>query len=249
MNCASRLPFKEVHDATDEAALFHVDLSLDSGNEVGVGTETEALSWLDATEQARYFRIRSVAVRHRFVLCRAVLRALLCNELNCTNDVLAFGTHAHGKPFATVGEVAVPVSFNVSHSGKHGLIAMTVSKTGRMPARVGVDVAERMPRKKLNHLIEGVFSPKEQAELQRLPDHLKLHTFYRFWTIKEALLKACGKGIALNLAELEVPALMRRGALCEVGQFPLISSASWQVTDVSTEYFAGAVAIECQDAT
>ena len=73
---------------------------------------------------------------------------LLCTELDCRNDHLSFGVSEHGKPFARIRGLEAPISFNVSHSGVHGLIA--VSPRGR----IGVDVEEPTSRRNLDLLIE-----------------------------------------------------------------------------------------------
>ena len=67
----------------------------------------------------------------------------------------------HGKPFALVGGVRAPISFNVSHGGQHGLIALAATE------RVGVDVEERDARRDLDGIAETVFPSAEQADLAR----------------------------------------------------------------------------------
>ena len=126
----------------------------------------------------------------------------------------------------------------MSHSGNHGLIA--VAPRGRL----GVDVEERVPRRNLENLIEGVFSPREKAELESLDGSQQLYAFFRFWTIKEALVKAHGKGLSMKVSELEIPEDMRQGATRSVGQFSQIPDASWNLEDIGTKDFAAAVAHE-----
>ena len=223
-------PFKSVGDI----AIYHVDLI------PRLGCEAEALAWLDGEEVSRWQRFQSLAARRRFVLCRAALRAILCRQIDCTNESLAFVTAKYGKPFARVEGKPVATSFNVSHSGKHGLIAVAPS------GRLGVDIEERSPRRNLENLIEGVFSSQEKAELKVLDGCQKLLLFFRFWTIKEALVKAHGKGLSLDVSELEIPAGMRHGATkskCKFTQFP---NLTWHVEDISTDEFAAAIAYEAE---
>ncbi len=221
-------PFKRI----GEIAVIHVDLIPDQWS------EAEALVWLDGEERSRWQRFQSPAAQRRYVLCRAALRAVLCRRIGCENESLAFKAAEHGKPFALVDGLPVSISFNVSHSGNHGLIA--VAPTGRL----GVDVEERVPRRKLENLIEGVFSPREKAELESLTGRQQLYAFFRFWTIKEALVKAHGKGLSMKVAELEIPEDMRRGSARSVGQFSQIPNSSWCLEDIGTEDFAAAVAYE-----
>ncbi|WP_419849931.1 4'-phosphopantetheinyl transferase family protein [Candidatus Poriferisocius sp.] len=213
-------------------AVFHVDLIPDQGR------EAEAFEWLDEEERSRWERFQSPTAQRRYVLCRAALRAILCRQIGCPNESLAFEAAKHGKPFALVNGLPASVSFNVSHSGSHGLIA--VAPRGRL----GVDVEEREPRRNLENLIEGVFSPREKAELESLDGFQQLHAFFRFWTIKEALVKAHGKGLSMKVAELEIPDDMRQGTAKSVGQFAQIPGTSWCLEDIGTQEFAAAVAYE-----
>ena len=90
-----------------------------------------------------------------------VLHSAPCSvsQLGCRNEQLAFGASDHGKPYAVVQGVVDPVSFNVSHSGAHGLIAVAAA------GRLGVDVEERRTPRDLDGLISSVMGPDEQAEL------------------------------------------------------------------------------------
>ncbi|MDE0065795.1 MAG: 4'-phosphopantetheinyl transferase superfamily protein [Acidimicrobiaceae bacterium] len=219
-----------------DVSVIHVDLVPHQRR------ETEAVAWLDAHERSRWQSYRSSAAQRRYGLCRAALRAVLCGRIGCPNNSLAFIPVEGGKPFALVDDVPVSISFNVSHSGNHGLIAVASS------GRVGVDVEERVPRRKLENLIEGVFSPQEQAELTSLDGYRRLHMFFRFWTIKEALVKAWGKGLFADVAALEIPRDMRRGAPRSVGRFAQISETYWCLEDIGSKDFAAAVAYESKSA-
>ena len=215
-----------------DIAVFHVDLISDQGR------EAEALTWLDGEERSRWQRFQSPVAQRRYVLCRAALRAVLCRRIGCPNESLAFEAAKHGKPFALINGLPASISFNVSHSGSHGLIV--VAPRGRL----GVDVEERSSHRNLENLIEGVFSPREKAELESLDGYQKLHAFFRFWTIKEALVKAHGKGLSMKVAELEIPEDMRRGAAKSICQFAQIPETSWCLEDIGTKEFAAAIAYE-----
>ncbi|MCY4194057.1 MAG: 4'-phosphopantetheinyl transferase superfamily protein [bacterium] len=216
----------------ESVEIYHVDLS------PGSGREEAPLAWLDASELDRWHRVGNPAPRRRFALCRAALRAVLCGRVGCANESLAFGFAEQGKPFAVVDGCAHPVSFNVSHSGSHGLIAVTSA------GRLGVDAEERVPRRNLEALIDGVCSPREKAELESRGDPERLHLFLRFWTVKEAVVKAEGRGLAMRAAELEVPEEMRRGAPSTVARFSQTPERSWCLEDIGAEDFAAAVAHE-----
>ena len=221
-------PFRTV----DRATVLHVNLTPHTAR------EAEAWAWLDEEEQARWQRYQHDGSRRRFALCRAALRAVLCRQLDCRNEQLAFGASDHGKPYAVVQGVAAPVSFNVSHSGAHGLIAVAAA------GRLGVDVEERRAPRDLDGLISSVLRPDEQAELALASGCRKLHLFFNFWTIKEALIKALGLGLSLDMSQFEIPSAMRHGETMIIFQFPQMPTVRWRLEDLGNEHFAAAIAHE-----
>ncbi len=225
-------PFKEV----DGVTVLHVDLRPDAGR------EAEAAAWLSDEERLRCSRFLYAGPRRRFALCRATLRALLRDRLGCDNARLTIGAFEFGKPFAALrGEIA-PVSFNVSHSGAHGLIAIAPD------GRLGVDVEERVARKGLDGLMQAALTPDERAELAASDDGVKLRGFLRLWTIKEAVIKAVGLGISMSMSELEVPPAMRRGESGGVFSLRQTPGTAWRLEDLGTDDFAAAVAHEVASA-
>lgn len=218
------------------AVVSHVDLSPHPAR------EAEAFSWLDEAERERARRFISTSPRRGFALCRAALRALLCDELRCTNEQLAFEASAHGKPFAVVQGHPADISFNVSHSGNHGLVAVAPG------GRLGVDVEECAPHRNLDVLIETVFTPDERAELALIEGEERHRAFFRLWTVKEALVKGEGTGMALDPSSFEVPPPMRRGARSAVFTFPRTPSVRWRVESLDSGDFVAAVAHETDPA-
>lgn len=161
---------------------------------------------------------------------------MLCHQLGCRNEHLAFQTSRHGKPYAIVRGQRAPISFNVSHSGAHGLIAVAPGP------QVGIDVEERVPHRHIDELVEAVFCPNERHELAAANSRDRLHLFFRLWTMKEALSKAHGMGLSLDLSRFEIPPVMRAGATS--GSARLAGKPEWRLEDISTERFAAAVAYE-----
>ena len=221
-------PFRNVGDAS----VLHVDLTPHAAR------EAEASGWLDGQERSRWQQYRHEGPRRRFALCRAALRAVLCGRLGCRNEQLGFGASAHGKPYALIHGAAAPVSFNVSHSGEHGLIALAAA------GRLGVDVEERGPRRHLDELIRAVLGPAEQAELALARGSCKLHLFFHLWTMKEALIKALGLGLSLDMSRLEIPLAMRHGKRTSIFRFPEVPAVRWRLEDLGNESFAAAIACE-----
>lgn len=214
------------------ADVVHVDLSPHPDR------EREAFRWLDAEEQARWRGFRLDAPRREFALCRAALRVILRHRLTCSNEELAFEEGEHGKPSAVVRGQPASVSFSVSHSGRHGLIALA----GR--GRLGVDVEPRSTRRNLDVLIGETLTPAEQSRLAGAGANRRRQLFFRLWTMKEALVKALGTGFQLHISEFEIPAAMCNGKrLCEF-RFPHLPELRWRLENLGNPQFAAAVAHE-----
>ena len=215
------------------ADVVHVDLSPHPAREAA------ALERLCGDERARWNRFRHEGRRRQYALCRAALRAVLCGRLGCADEGLSFSETERGKPAAMLSDVPAPVSFSVSHSGVHGLIAVATA------GRLGVDVEERVPRRDLDALMVAVLTPDERAEIEAAGAGGRIGRFYGLWTIKEALVKALGTGLQLDPAGFAVPAAMRRGVTTGAFRFPHLPAVTWRVENLGNEHFAAAVAHEC----
>ena len=200
--------------------------------------EREALGWLDEDERSRRDRFRHEGRLREYTLCRAALRAILCDRLVCGNDELSFRESERGKPGALLRGASAPVSFSVSHSGRHGLLAFAPD------GRLGVDVEEPVARKDLASLMAAVLTPDERTEIEAAGAEQRLGRFYGLWTVKEALLKALGTGLQLDMAGFEVPPAMRRGVVTGEFRFPHLPAVTWRVDNLGNEHFAAAVAHE-----
>ena len=219
-------PWREV----DGATILHVDLTPD------VEREVYALSLLDDEEAKRWGRFLSERARREFALCRAALRVSLCERLGCEGRALSFGYGEHGKPFARINGACVEIGFNVSHSGRHGLIAIAPHDC------LGIDVEERVAQRDLEGIGSLVYGPAERRLLVAAASREKVHLFYRLWSMKEALIKAIGAGFSLSPARFEVPAPMLHGAQLGVFRFPHGPSEAWRLLDLGETRFAAALA-------
>ena len=215
-----------------DIVVLHVDLSPNPER------QAVALRWLVEPERRRRDCFKHAGARRRFELCRAALRAILCLRLGCDNSDLAFGYSKYDKPFALLDEEPAPISINVSHSGNHGLIALTPK------GRIGIDVEVRSHRRDFDRLIEAAFGKNEQAALNQAKGSDKTHLFYKLWTIKEALIKALGTGLSYDPADFEAPASMRETAESALHYFPRLPALQWRVKDLGTMKFAAALALE-----
>jgi 4'-phosphopantetheinyl transferase len=169
--------------------------------EFGAALDSPSFAVLSDEERAsagRFLR-REDALRH--AATRAALRDVLAQRMGVRPDELRFERDASGRPMLT-GEHrlcgGVVPDFNVSHAGRHALIAVSERR------RVGVDIERCRPQFDWRQLAAAVFAPDDAAHVASLPAHMQRDAFYRVWTAKEALLKALGTGIAGGLSGFSV---------------------------------------------
>ena len=122
-------------------------------------------------------------------LCLAA-GALIAGVLHLHEDALRAGQY--GKPCAP------GVFFSLSHSGGYALLAAAESD-------VGADLERVRPAPE--RVAARVFTPDEQRWLGNGEDYDA--RFFTLWTLKEALLKTCGRGLTLPLQSLDVLPLLR----------------------------------------
>ena len=219
-------PWREI----DGANILHVDLA------PAPDREARAFALLDDEERQRWHRFLVQRSRRQFALCRAALRINLAERLGCSNRQLSFGYLEHGKPFAKVNGRCARVGFNVSHSGRHGLIAFAEHDG------LGVDLEERVSWCDLDRLGRSVYGPAERRALATAEGWRKVHLFFRLWSMKEALLKALGCGFSLNPSGFEVPEPMLHGVRSSVLQFRHAPAHAWRLLDLGESRFAAAIA-------
>jgi 4'-phosphopantetheinyl transferase len=162
--------------------------------------ELEAL--LDAGERARLSRMRRAEDRARYVVSHALARVVLAAHVDAAATALGFamacrhcGVSDHGKPrLSNAGDI----DFSLSHSGERVVLAVARG------AAVGVDVERLGARRDIDALIPAVLSAAEQRVVAALPAAERALALLRYWTRKEALLKATGHGLALAPAAITV---------------------------------------------
>jgi 4'-phosphopantetheinyl transferase len=145
---------------------------------------------LDAGEQAHAERIKNDLLHKRFVESHGRLRNVLAQTLNEPPELINIKKTDHGKPYLVDRPELV---FNLSHSESTMVIALAWN------CQLGVDIEYCKSRTSLAGLVDKCFADEEIAYWNNLPEDQKVSEFYRFWTRKEAFVKATGRGIGLGL--------------------------------------------------
>jgi len=169
---------------------------------VDAGRFSDAVGRLRATlsreELARAERFRSEKDAGAFIVVRGLLRALLGRYADAEPASLEIVPGPHGKPEAQGQTGPAGVRFNVSHSGGFALLAFA---RGR---EVGVDVEKIRDDFPGAEIGDRFFTPREAASIRSFPGKRRQEVFYSFWTLKEAVMKASGKGFSLPMHRFEV---------------------------------------------
>jgi 4'-phosphopantetheinyl transferase len=196
---------------------------------------------LSADERTRASRFRFARDRDRFVGARGVLREILALYLNASPGRLSFGYGAHGKPFLA-GEHST-LRFNVSHSLDAMLLAIAHLR------EVGVDVeGVRNMGLVIDEIGDTVLSEPEKQALARFDGEEKRANFLRFWTLKEACIKADGRGVSLPLKRIDVSAAEDRIAVLVEATGEWRSCPRWKLQTLAPgPGYGAALAAEGQD--
>jgi 4'-phosphopantetheinyl transferase len=124
---------------------------------------------------------------------------ILLRRYQCLNPrLLDFDFNTCGKPILAFPVLDTPLQFNLAHSCDLALYAFTYSR------QVGIDVEYKRAAVDYEALARIAFSPNEQATLYSLHNKLKQGFFYTRWTLKEAYIKAKGKGMSIPLDQFDV---------------------------------------------
>lgn len=140
---------------------------------------------LPSEEKERAASLTPVAAR-RFVVARGILRTLLSGFTGTAAEKLRFTYGNSGKP-VLVGRD--DIQFNISHSADLGLFAFAPDRP------VGVDVENERPVRRLLDVAQRFMSEDELRSLVDTAPEERNAAFLRSWVVREALLKAQGKGV------------------------------------------------------
>lgn len=124
--------------------------------------------------------------RQRSLLGRALLRRLLVDATGLSLAGWTFMAEPSGRLTARHNGCGRAPSVSLSHSG--GWVACAISDAGPL----GIDIEAHRPDRNFCGIAAAAFGPGEQSQVASGG----AASFYRTWTLKEAMSKASGRGIA-----------------------------------------------------
>ena len=159
--------------------------------------EPQYLRLLDEVEQGRFEAYRQDADKRRFLTGRVLAKTVAAERLGLAVDAVRFDATCAdcGKPHGRPRVPDADLTLSISHSGE----LIGVAATPSVP--VGLDV-ETASRRAEDSLIEYALSPVEVKSLEGLTAAERAAAFFVYWTRKEAVMKATGKGLKIPLQSI-----------------------------------------------
>lgn len=185
------------HDAIDDVDspgvhLFWADVEPLSGAD-----ENAVVAMMSPEERRRQQRFRHEPSRQCHLVTRRLLRTTLSRLAERNPASWRFGTGPWGRPFLkNPCPKLMDMDFNVAHSRHKTVLALTFE------GRIGVDLEPLQRRVDHHSVAQQFFHPTEQARLQELDEEQRRLRFLQLWVLKEAWMKADGRGIGAGLSEV-----------------------------------------------
>jgi 4'-phosphopantetheinyl transferase len=206
---------------------------------------TLADRWLSPDERSRRDAFHFDAHRHRFVIGRLLLRRLAGEYLSCDPAGVTFVYGDRGKPRVAPDAAGRRLEFNVAHSDDRAMLAFAWNRP------LGVDLERIRENVDVDALANLTLSPGERSSWARLVGPERRLAFFRAWARKEALIKAVGDGLAMDLLSFDVsvtPGQPPRLTRLDGGDARL--AGAWWLSDIEADDgFVAAIATRPPPAT
>jgi 4'-phosphopantetheinyl transferase len=204
--------------------------------------EPRFLRLLDDVEQDRFGAYRQDADKRRFLTGRVLAKTVTAERLGIPLESVKFDATCDdcGKPHGRPRIPGADLTLSISHSGD--LIGLAA--TPAVP--VGLDV-ETANRKADEGLIEYALSPAESEHLTGLSGEEKARAFFVYWTRKEAVMKATGKGLKIPLQSITFSRYDEPARLITSGD-PALDPARTSLADLkAADGYRAAIAVLTTD--
>ena len=167
-------------------------------DEAGETELTALLPQLDETERTQTKRLLLLTDKIAFAAGRALIRTMLSAHALCPAEGWCLERDKYGKPRLTAGSGFPDLRFNISHSSGAVIAAMSLGRD------IGVDVESKKLQIDHLELARAYFAAAEIELIEALPEARQRDAFFALWTLKEAYVKAQGKGLSIPLSAFTV---------------------------------------------
>jgi len=133
-----------------------------------------------------------------FNVSHGLLRIILGFYSGIDPAKLQFSYSSKGKPYLAETVKGKQLHFNMAHSYGLALYAVMFDR------QIGVDLERIHTSVEFDLLANSILSKREKTTLLGYPPHEKLEMLFRYWTCKEAYVKARGEGLGLPLEQVDI---------------------------------------------
>lgn len=166
-------------------------------SELEAADEGQIRAMLSVDERRRCDRFRHAPSRRAYLVSRRLLRTTLSTLSEVKPGDWEFETGEHGRPFLVNPPRALKnLDFNLAHS--RTLVVLAIRGDGA----VGVDVEPVNRDVDHQSVARQFFHEKERRALESLAGSRRRRRFLELWVLKEAWMKADGRGISAGLSEV-----------------------------------------------
>lgn len=153
----------------------------------------EFKKYLNTTELERAQKYHFEKDINRFIICRTFLKLILAQQTVDNVSNIYIKTDNNNKPYISSKKT---IFFNLSHAADYAIIAVC-------SVPIGIDLEFQNKKFEFKEILNSTFSDLEIETISKAKDQTAM--FYKFWTRKEAIVKATGVGISADLKQ--VPAI------------------------------------------
>ena len=174
----------------------HVHVWLMFHDKLPVPQQLSTSTLLSEQELLRQRRFATPELQYRFQCRREMLRRILTvYRPDIHESDWNFTLNPHGKPQIHPTQSQNQLYFNLSHTD--GFTALAISEI----EECGIDIENTAVRRPSSYLdiADRFFTEPESARIKQGSTVAQIQRFFDFWTLKEAYIKAVGKGLSLGL--------------------------------------------------
>jgi 4'-phosphopantetheinyl transferase len=153
-------------------------------------SDPNLLDSLNVEEKVKAQKFKFDKQRNYFSYSRSLLRYILSVYTEIPPAEIEFVYGTNGKPSLAAHQNKKNINFNLSHSD--GYFACAIGSSNE----IGVDIENVFPNsKQVNNITKKFFLQTESDRITSKIDTEAYYLFYKYWTIKEAYIKAKGNSI------------------------------------------------------
>ena len=221
---AMDLPRRELPIGLDHVDLWYVLLD----SIVALGLEAEYRAFLPSDEAFACDRFAFPEGRRQCLVSRVLVRTVLSFYTGDAPTAWEFHANPFGKPHV-IRPAGCPLQFNLSNTT--GLVVCAVSLGGE----IGVDAEDLTRRAADPAIATNYFAPEEVAWLDLASPGQRQLRFLQLWTLKEAFIKAKGKGLSIPLKDFAFDLPAGRPPRVEFRDPELGQADQWQFAQLRLE--------------